>query len=232
MDQKHQETQIKMAINYFVKNNTLKIVGAVVLILGLISLGIGVGIIGLIFAIVGIPVGIVLFFIGSSSRASDDDMDADLERKLLDLRIEIDNERRYKIKLLPNQKDITIEGYNFDGDIMIKRLPSGGVRTNSFTRTKIRLLSDRIYIVTKTISHISNESTKTVHEIMLEDFVIAGIQRDQKEIHFNENTFFVKPCHLVITTQDNVLSFPIIDAITSDELATTLERHVAFYKAQ
>ena len=232
MKKSYKDIQRQMSINYFLKTDTLKVVGAIVLALGLISLAIGIGIAGLIIAIIGTPVGIVLFIVGSSGKATDDDMEADLEKKMIDFRIDIDNERRYKIKLLPNQKDITIEGYNFDGDRMLKRLTSGCIRTDSFTRTKIRLLSDRIYILTRTISHISDESSTTIHEIMLEDFIVAGIQRAQKEIIFNGNKFSVKTCHLVITTADSVLSFPIIDAITSDELVNTLDRHVKLYKNQ
>ena len=232
MNKNKPDKQTRLALNYYTKTDTLKYVGAVITVFGLLCLALNLGIVGYALAIIGTPVGIVLFIVGSNLRATDDEMDADIERKMIDFRIEIDNERKYKIKLLPNQKDITMEGYNFDGEVMIKRLASGSLRTDSFTRTKMRILSDRLYIISRRISLISDKIETDLYEPMLADIKEISLLRETREIVFNETLFTVNECHLVITTDSLSLKFPIIDAITSENLVHTLNKHIDEYNDQ
>ena len=122
MDKNNLTKQEKLSINYFTKKDTLKIVGASVLIAGLASLAFGIGFVGYILALIGTPTGVVLFILGSSSKASDEDMDSDIESKMAGLLIDIDNDKRYYLKLLKHQKDITIEGYQYSDNVMIKKM--------------------------------------------------------------------------------------------------------------
>ena len=223
------DRQTKLSISYFTKTDTLKIVGAAILIASLASLVFRLGLVGYILAIIGTPTGVVLFILGSTSKASDADMDSDMETKLTGILIDIDNDRHYRLKLLKNQKDITIEGYRYTDGVMIKKLKDGGLRTSEFTRTKLRILSDRLYIVSRDISLIADEIQNHLYEISYDDIQKIEIFREEKRVVFNNNTFFTKPCHLVISTSDSQISFPIIDAVTSDDIVTNIQRQMKAY---
>ena len=82
----------KLARNYFLKGDTLKYVGAILLIVSLACLAFRFGIFGIILTILGTPTGIVLYIVGSNSKFSDADIDAQLESRLSGLTIDIDND--------------------------------------------------------------------------------------------------------------------------------------------
>ncbi len=216
----------KLANNYFLKSDTLKYVGAGVLIASLSCLALRLGIFSIILVLLGTPTGIILFIVGSTSRFNDDDIEAQLQSKLLGQQIDIDNEKRFHLKLLKHQKDITLEGYRYSDDMMYKKLKSGVIRSSVFTRTKLRILSDRLYIVSRDVPLLTDEVTETVYEITYDNIKNISILRDEKKIVFNNTTFFIKPCYFSIVTENEELLFPIIDAVTSDDLIFNINRQI------
>ena len=222
--------QEKNSVNYFKKSDTPQYVGGGLLIVSLAALWLGWGMISYIFAIIGAPVGFILFLIGASGKVSDQDMDNYIENKMADLKIDIDNDRRYQTKLLRHLKEYTAEGYLFSDDVMIKKRKDGSLRSSEFSRAKIRILSDRLYILHRQMSLISDETVTEKHEIDLDRITSVTVERDSKRMIFNKNTFFAKPCHLCITYDDTELSLPIADAITSDDLADVINRQISVYK--
>ncbi len=224
------DKQTKDSINYFKKSDTLKYVGGGVLIAGLVSLWIGFGFVGYILAFIGIPAGFVLFFIGSANKISDADIDSVITNKMADLMIDIDNDRSYKLKLLKHQKDITLEGYKFTEETMLKKLKSGEIRTSEFSRTKMRILSDRLYILRREISLIYNDQVQNdLFELFFDEILSVQVVRDERSVVFNKTTFFIKPCELVITTKNGEFHFPCANAVTSDEIVTAIDRQKQNY---
>ena len=233
MDNKKLDKQTKNSINYFKKTDTLKLVGGGILIAGLICLWLGWGLIGYILAIIGTPTGLVLFFIGSTGRVTDADMDSDIDNKMAGLAIDIDQNRSYQLKLLKNIKEYTVEGYKFHDDVMIKKLKSGEIRTSEFSRSKIRILSDRLYIVNREISLIfDDEIENNLFELTYDTIKSVEIEREQKTVTFNKNTFNIKPCCLRITTETDVICLPCADALTSDELVNVINKQIKLFNNQ
>lgn len=222
--------QEKNSVNYFKKSDTPQYVGGGLLIVSLAALWLGWGMISYIFAIIGTPVGFILFLIGASGKVSDQDMDNYIENKMADLKTDIDNDRRYQAKLLKHLKEYTAEGYLFPDGVMIKKRKDGSLRSSEFSRAKIRILSDRLYILHRQMSLISDETVTEKHEIELDRITSVTVERDSKRMTFNKNTFFTKPCHLRIGFDNTVLSLPIADAITSDELVEAINRQISVYK--
>lgn len=230
MDNKKLDKQTRNSINYFKKTDTLKIVGGGVLIAGLFSLWLGWGIIGYILAFIGTPVGLVLFFIGSLGRVTDADMDSHINNKMASLAIDIDQNRSYQLKLLKHVKEITIDGYEYRDDVMIKKLKSGEIRTSEFSRSKIRILSDRLYIVNRKVSLIYDDDViDNLYELTYDTIKSIEIERDQRSVTFNKNSFLIKPCYLKITTSTDTIFLPCANALTSDELVNTVNKQIKLY---
>ena len=230
MQKEKLDKQTKDSINYFQKSDVLKYVGGGVLIAGLVSLWIGFGYVGFILAFIGIPAGLVLFFMGSANKITDADIDSVITNKMADLMIDIDNDRSYKLKLLKHQKDITLEGYVYTDGVMLKKLKSGEIRSSEFSRTKMRILSDRLYILRREISLIYNDQIRNdLFELLYDDILSVEVVRNERSVVFNKNTFFIKPCELVITTKDGEFRFPCANAVTSDEIVTQIDRQKQTY---
>ena len=231
MDNKKLDKKTKNSINYFLKTDTLKFVGGGILIAGLFALWIGWGWIGYILAFIGTPTGLVLFFIGSGGRVTDADMDGHITSKMAGLEIDIDQNRSYHLKLLKHLKEITIEGYRYHDEVMIKKLKSGEIRTSEFTRSKIRILSDRLYIINREISLIYDDQvTDNLYELTYDSIKSLEIDRQQKTMTFNKNSYVIKPCYLKITTLTDTISLPCANALTSDELINTINKQIKLYR--
>ena len=224
--------QEKASINYFMKTDTLKFVGGGLLIAGLICLWIGWGYIGYILAFIGTPAGLILFFIGASGKVSDVDMDKDIESKMAGLYIDIDNDKHYQLKLLKNLKEVTIEGYKYHDNVMIKKTKLGSLRTSEFTRSKIKILKDSLYIVSREISLICDDVSNNTYEISYDSIKTIEIERESKRMIFNNNTFIAKPTFLHIVYDEYELRLPIVDAVTSDSLVDTIKHQIKMYNEQ
>lgn len=233
-DQNKMSKQEKESINYFMKSDTLKFVGAGLLIGGLLCLWLGfrLGIVGYILAILGTPTGFVLFLVGSSSRTNDADIDSVITQKMAGLVINIDNERHYQLKLLKHLKEVTIDGYRYHDDVMMKKLKDNSIRTSEFTRSIVKIMKDSLYIVSRDISLINDNVENHTYEIFYDAIKTVEIERDSKRVVFNNNTFLTKPCYLHIVFEETEIRLPIVDAITSDELVENIKRQMEIYFEQ
>ena len=208
-------------IDYFKRNYTQAIIGAVILVIGFLCFWVGFSFYYVALYVIGAILtisGLIIFLVGTFKRISDERIERSMDFKLAGQDIEIDCDRSYRLKLLENSKEIVIEGYRFHEGVMIKRLVSAELRTSEFSRSKIRILKDRIYILNREISLISDRIVNNVYEPTFDKIVSIEIVRDRMELTFDKKTYVAKPCLLVITTKDSVISLPCIDAITTDEI--------------
>ncbi len=223
------DKQTKISINYFKKTDTLKVIGGGILILALLCLWLVRNILGMLFAIFGTPAGLIMFLIGSIGRATDADMDSDIKSKLAGLQTDIDTNKHYQLRILKHIPEYTIEGYCYPENVMIKKLKDNSLRTSSFTRSKIKILKDSLYIISRNISLISPEVINSTHEIPYSQITNIEIFRDRKRIIFNNNTFSVNICELKIDFDGKSLSLPIINAVTSDELVRLIKKQMTLF---
>ena len=72
----------------------------------------------------------------------------------------------------------------------------------------------------------------STYEIPYEDIKLVEIEREQKRVVFNNNTYMTKPCYLHIVFGENEIRLPIVDAITSDDLVDNIKRQMGLYFEQ
>ncbi len=218
-------------IDYFHRNYTQAIIGAILLVIGFFCVWIGfsfyfpVYIAGMIIT----PTALIIFIAGTFKRIPDERVERSMEFKLAGQNIEIDTDKSYYLKLIDDKKEIVIEGYRYHENVMIKRLVSAELRTSEFSRSKIRILKDRIYILNREISLISDHVVDNVYEPTFDKILNIEIVRDRMEITFDNRTYIAKPCLLVITCTDSVISLPCLDAITTDDIPKKILKQRAEY---
>ena len=238
MDNNKTTKKKKYSEGYFKKKDTLKIVGAIMLVGGLFCLWLGysMSFLGYILGILLSPTGLVLFLVGSSGRVSDEIIDDYITNKMADFAIDIDNDKSYRLKLLANTKEINLEGYKFPEDVMIKRLKSGSLRSSVYARSKIRLLSDGLYIINREISLIYDDANdgevkNSLFEPKYSEIKSVSVEREQKRITFMKESYSVNICELVIVTEKEEIRLPCLDSLTSDDVAATIMRQAKILTA-
>ena len=219
-------------IDYFKKSYAVGIIGGLILAIGCVLLWLGgaFGFLGYILGALLIPVGFVMFIVGSAKRIPDDYFETLITNQMAGLDIEIDTDKSYHLKLLDEKKEILLEGYRMHEGVMFKRLNNGELRTSEYSRTKIRLLRDRLYILNREVSLIYDEKTVTnIYEPTYDKIISVEVKREEKDITFNGNKFFVRPCLLFITTTDGVISLPCVNAVTTDKLPRMIQKQMEAY---
>lgn len=220
--------KIKNNVNYFLKKGTLKFIGVAMAALGFLLYFVGWGWIAWITICTFIPAGAVLFIVGSSGRASDEDIDEYISIKMRELDPNLDLDKKYSARIVKGNETFELEGYEFREGLMYQKAKNGSVRSSEFSRSILYVLADGIYIVTRSISLVSDEAVEdVVRECLFEDIERAEITEEAKRFEFNKNVFNVKDLRLKIKLKNGgEISLPIHDDLRSEGAADKINRAI------
>lgn len=216
----------KHNINYFKKSDSLKGVGLGMAVVGLVLLWLGWSYLSYILTCILLPAGLVLFFVGSTGRSSDEDIDTDIKRLTEGLEIDLGDDKRYAKRVLSHIEPAVCEGYEYREGLMLTKAKNGSVRSSEYTKAIIYLLSDGLYIVSRTFSLVSDDKHDGAVELLYADISCVRIDRESASVAFGKKKFNVKHVRLVIEYgEGQVFSTPIHDDVNSDKLVETLSEH-------
>ena len=218
---------LKHNANYFKKSDTTKIFGIALVILGFLLFYFGWGWISYILMTASVPVGIVLFIIGSSGRADESVIDTCIESATEGLEVDLAADTKYKNRLEKHVAPEIIEGHEYSDGVMLKYAKSGSLRSSEYTKAIIYTLTDALYIHSKTVSVISGEVKEATVEIPLSSISRFEIDSEEKTLTFMKKSFHVRDFRLVIEYGDGLsLSLPIVSSIASDKLVERVSRRI------
>ncbi len=224
---------VKHNINYFKKSDTMRLVGLGLLVTGLISLWLGwsYSYILFVYSTVALPIGIIMFILGSSGRASDEDIEHFTSRVGDGLEVDLTEDKKYakRVRKIPSPE--YAEGYEYLDGLMYTKAKNGAVRSSEYTKAIIYFLTDGLYIVSRTASLVAEEVRNSTIEISYAQLEAAEILRESKYMSYNKNSYRVNNVRLVIKYDGgNSFSCPINDDIDADKLVQTVMDAVAEYK--
>ena len=219
--------KIKNNVNYFARKGTMKIVGAAMVALGFLLYFVGWGWIAYILMCVCIPAGAALFIIGSSGRASDEDIDEFIAVKMRDLDPGLDTDRRFSGRVVKGSEPIALEGYEYREGLMFAKTKSGSVRSSELVASVVYILTDAVYLIQRRISLISDEVEDSVRDIPFGDILSAELVEEAGSFTFNKNLFRVKAMHLRIQMKDGgEILIPVHDDMRSENAVSAINRVV------
>ena len=216
---------IKHNKNFFKFNDSLKIIATVMLVGGLLLLWLGWSFISWILMLILTPSGLFLFFYTSIVRSSDTDIMEDIEKSLEDMDIKIesspyfDKHAKYKAPYITN-------GFEYDGNLLFQKARDGSVFSSKYTRSAIHILPNRLYIISKTVSPISDEAENNVYDLPFSEISGIEINKISKKTPYKKSYFLAKQVTLDIAYGENTIKLPIHEDIESDELLNTLKKSV------
>jgi hypothetical protein len=105
--------KIKDGSLYFHQKDTLRPIGAVLLPAGLVILYLGWSFVSYILATIAIPVGLVLFIVGSSKYISDNDIKEQIDHAMLDYDKSVTDMNGFERVVLKQPSPVEITAYSF-----------------------------------------------------------------------------------------------------------------------
>lgn len=216
---------IKHNKNYFKFNDSIKIIGGIMLVAGLLLLWLGWSYISWILMLILTPSGLGLFLYASIVRANDSDIMEDIEKALEDMDTRIESSPHYN-KRAKYQDPYIANGFEYSGDLLFQKAKDGSVFSSKYTRSAIHILSDRLYIISKTVSPISEDSQNNIYDIPFCEITKCEITSISKKVPYRNSYFLTKEITLDISLSDMIVKLPIHDDISSDEFINKLNKAI------
>ena len=180
-----------------------------------------------------VPVGVVLFIIGSSGRSDEGTIDTCIETATEGIEVDLCAETKYKNRFQKHIAPEVIEGYEYREGVMLRYSKSGSLRSSEYTKAIIYTLSDAIYINARTVSVVSEEVRELSAEIPFVSIDRFEIVSDEKRLEFMKKTFSTRAFRLLIEYGDGQsLSLPITSSINSDKLVERIAKQITEAKRQ
>lgn len=218
-------------INYFKKTDTLKYVGGVMAVLGVLLYMFGWSYVSYIIATVFLPAGGVLFLIGSSGRASDSDMKEYIVKRTEGMEPDLENDPSIKKRILKQLPVEVVEGYEYKDGVMVTKAKDGSVRTSEYTRSLVYPLTDAVYVVSRSISLISDDTQDSAVEVPYSQIRDIRLEKNNIRLSFGKKVFRVGDVRFVIEYDgDKIISLPARDNASLDSFMETLKRTVSSAK--
>ena len=224
-------------INYFKKKDSIKGIGGALLIIGLFFLWLGIGYLGWfawIFMIFAIPSGLLMFILGSTISSNDGDIDECIEKKCKGLELDLEGDKNFAKRVLKNIDPTVAKGYEYnEKELMFRKDKRGSWRSSKYTKSIIYVLSDALYINSRTFSLISDDEENRCVEILYDTVDSVEMKEEENILQVGKNSFSVKKYRLVIKYGEGItFSTPINNDIRSEEFVETLNKMIAKAKKE
>ena len=221
----------KSHINYFKRSDSLKYIGIVLAVLGVFLYMFGWSYISYIIATIALPIGGVLFIIGSSGRASDGDINEYIAKRTEGIEIDLENNPSIKKRLLKQIPVETVEGYEYRDGLMVTKAKDGSIRSSEYTKSVLYSLSDALHIVSRRISIVSDETCDEDVEILYSNISDIRLENTDAKLTFGKKSFKTSDVRLVIKYDgEKSISLPAHDNATLDNFIEILKRTMSSNK--
>ena len=221
---------IKHNINYFKKGDILKYIGIGLMVGGAILFIFDWGILYVI-SLALLPIGLVCLMLGISGRSSDADIDACIKEETKNIYVKLEDNFKYKKRILKHLTPESIEGFEYNDGVMIKRSKDGSLRSSEYTKAVVYMLADELYITERNVSLVSQNTRNNLYEIPYDIIKDVKIVTEEKKLSFQNKPYNVKTNHLIIKYgMGMIVSLPLQNDVRSLQLAEKITKVMESYK--
>lgn len=204
---------------------------------GFPTLGLGMAIVGFgllwlsfsfVFYILGgalLAVGFFLFIFGNFGRSTESEILDEIHRKCEGISFgEVETDHHFHNRVPTKREEHEFSGFVFDGDVMLKRLKNGSYASSRYRYAKMLLLTDALYVKTRSFSLIADEIKEDTWEIPAAGISDISVRRDSVEKTVGKKTVTLKTCFIVVVYEGGELLLPRDDDVYADEFVVHLKK--------
>ncbi len=221
------QNKYKANINYYTKWDGARNLGLGMLIVGFACVWLPMGFFAYLIGFVGLFVGLGLFFFGSAGSSTEEEIKAEIKRNCEGIEFgEIENDHHFYHRVPGNVEEFEFKGYDFNEQNLIKRMKNGSYGSSAYMYAKMILLTDALYIKTRSFSLIEDGGKNETLELFVADIQSVEVRREKllRPLKNGKNAE-LKLCHIVITYgEGKQLLLPRNDDIYADEFVNKLKK--------
>lgn len=216
---------IKHNINFFKINNSLKAVGAGMLIVGLLLLWLGWSYISWILMLILTPSGLGLFLYVSAVRSNDSEILEDISKAVEDMSITPEDLPYYNKRAHYTQPFIA-QGFEYSDGLMFQKARDGSVISTKYTKSVIHSLEDRLYIKARTVSPISDDLNEVIYDILLDDIKSFELIGERTKVPYKKSYLLANNTYFLIKTDNGDIKLPVHEDVNTDEFVEKLQKKI------
>lgn len=210
----------KENINYFKKNGNLKLTGIILAAVSAALYFFGWSYVSYIIASIGLPVGLVLFVVGSIGRSDESDLDGYVARGIEGADAPDPEDDRFERRRLSHLQPQMAKGYEYADGLLFKKDKNGHIRSSLYTAATLYPMKESLCVYGRTLSLIADEKTDIRREIAYKDVEKVSVSEDERWIKNGKSSVRVKDVRLVLMLSDGeILSLPVENGIDVERFA-------------
>lgn len=223
---------IKQNINYFKISDKFNRASVLVLGGGVASMLLAFFGLGrfVFFTLAGLllPVGFVMYLIGTTQRATDEDIRVQIEQATTDMEVDLSKITKYQRRIVPGKEPRVLSGFDYDDGLMFtKTTRNSNVVSSSYTKALLYQLKDEFYIIRRKVSLISEDIINEVIEIPFVDICSINYVTEKKTVTYGNKFYDVEITKIEINYGENeVISFPIGKDVEAEDYTAKLGKIV------
>ena len=226
--------KIKDGSLYYHQKDILRPVGAVLLPAGLVVLYLGWSYISYIFATIAIPVGLVMFIVGSSKHISDNDLQEQIDHAMLDYDKPITDMNGFDRVVLKQPAPVEISAFHYGEEARyFKRGKKGSIASDVYVRSRLFFTKESLILASRRVSVAElNEATgegiqDTTLHIPLSAIRDASLCEYTQSVTLTNTgkTATVSWCELVVSGEEgDMIRIPVHNDMDAATLVDAIRR--------
>lgn len=215
--------------NYFKKSGMVGTVGGALLALSGVLAILGFGFffwnaftyLTMSFSLVA---GLVLMLFGTLTRASEKDLDSELEYLLRDVDANPERDLKASSRLLPNLSVEIFEGYEYKQGVMLRKDKNGKLRSSQYTRAVLYPQEQRLTVRYRQVSFVSPQYAEKTIEIPYAEITSIELREEARRLTFGKQDFSVSAVTLELKWGNNRLALPAERNLRTEKFVEKIQK--------
>ena len=168
-------------------------------------------------SIILLPIGGVVFGIGSMGKSTDSDIEDVISRLSSEADIDAEKDAAIIKKQLKRPLPEAVCGYDYSDGLMLRKTKDGVVRSEIFKRATIVPLNDGLCVICATVNIPCESVKKEIFTFSYRDVDELRVASERKTVSYGKKSFSVKDSRLEIISGGNIaLSLPVKESASLD----------------
>jgi hypothetical protein len=214
-------------VNYFKRSGTSSAVGVALLGLAAVLLIWGWSYVSYLIMVGSVLAGLICLLLGTLTRASEKDMDSELEHLLRELDVNPERDLKEGSRLLTGLSPEVCEGYEYRQGVMLRRDKSSKLRTSQYTRAVFYPLEQKLLVRYCMVSLISSQRAEKTLEIPYGELASVELKQEERRLTFGKQGFTAHAVILELRWGTQRLSVPAQRSLRTEEFVEKLQKQIA-----
>lgn len=173
-----------------------------------------------------LPIGGVVFGVGSMGKSTDSDIEDVISRLSSEADLDAEKDAAIIKKQLKRPLPEAVLGYDYSGGLMLRKTKDGVVRSEIFKKATLVPLKDELCVICATVNIPCESVKKEMVTFSYQEIDELKVTSERKTVSYGKKSFSVKDSRLeIISRGSTVLALPVKESASLDLFIKEINDH-------